>query len=57
MIYIASKHYKIVCKEHCFHVKNMKEENKVSYQTTALALEDGCRFCKHCFKEKVAEKI
>ena len=47
-MYYASKNYKIVCAPHCFHVKNIKEENLVSYLTVEQAIEDGCRKCKHC---------
>lgn len=28
MKYVCSKNYKILCKEDCYHVKNIKEENK-----------------------------
>ena len=50
MKYIASKKYKIVCKETCFHIKNIKEENKNFYDDLKQALIDGCRPCKHCLK-------
>lgn len=43
---------KVVCKDNHFHVKNIKDKNKVRYETLYQALNDGCRKCKHCFKEQ-----
>ena len=48
MRYVCSKNYKILCKEDCYHVKNIKEENKVWFDTVAEGLEYGCRPCKYC---------
>lgn len=31
MKYVCSKNYKILCKKDCYHVKNIKEENKDIY--------------------------
>lgn len=50
MRYVCSKKYKVLCKEDCFHVKNMKEENKVWFDTIEEGLNYGCRPCKHCLK-------
>ena len=47
-MYVASKYYKVLCEESCFHVKNIKEENKLFYETIQEGLDDGCRKCKHC---------
>lgn len=52
-MYFASKNYKIVCKESCYHVKNIKEKNLVTYETVEEAISKGCRQCKHCFKNEV----
>ena len=49
--YYASKAYKIVCKESCYHVNNIKDENKLVYNSLEEAIADGCRSCKHCFKD------
>jgi methylphosphotriester-DNA--protein-cysteine methyltransferase len=49
-MFYASKKYKIVCKEDCFHVNNIKEKNLIVYESLNDALKDGCRPCKHCFK-------
>jgi len=51
MKYYASKRYRVVCKEDCYHVKNIKPENIVEYITLEDAIADGCRPCKHCLKE------
>lgn len=48
MKYVCSKKYKILCKEDCYHVKNIKEENRVWFDTVAEGLKYGCRPCKHC---------
>jgi methylphosphotriester-DNA--protein-cysteine methyltransferase len=48
MKYVCSKNYKILCREDCFHVKNMKEENKVWFDTIEEGFEYGCRICKDC---------
>lgn len=45
---VASKKYKIACKESCFHVKNIKKENLVIYNSIEEAIGNGCRPCKHC---------
>jgi methylphosphotriester-DNA--protein-cysteine methyltransferase len=47
-MYVASKRYKIVCEDSCYHVRNIKESNKILYQTLKDAIADGCRPCKHC---------
>ena len=51
-MFYASKNYKVVCKEDCYHVKNILDKNKLEYSTLQEALDDGCRECKHCFKDK-----
>lgn len=48
MRYVCSKNYKILCKEDCYHVKNIKEENKVWFDTIDKGINYGCRPCKHC---------
>ena len=50
MRYVCSKKYKILCREDCYHVKNIKEENKVWFDTVEAGLAFGCRLCKHCLK-------
>jgi hypothetical protein len=49
-MYIASKKYKIVCKDTCFHVNNIAVKNRIEYETIDEAIMDGCRKCKDCFK-------
>lgn len=49
--YYASKAYKIVCKESCHHVNNIKDENKLVYVNLKDAIADDCSPCKHCFKD------
>jgi methylphosphotriester-DNA--protein-cysteine methyltransferase len=49
-MFIASKNYKVVCKDTCFHVKNIANKNRLEYTTIEEALADGCRKCKHCFR-------
>lgn len=56
MKYVCSKNYKILCKEDCYHVKNIKEENRVWFDTIEEGLEYGCRPCKHCMSEMVYGK-
>jgi len=51
-MFYASRKYKIVCKETCFHVKNIGEKNKVEYKTLEDAVKDGCRCCKDCLNER-----
>lgn len=52
MKYYASKKYKIVCREDCYHVHNIKPANLISYVSLADAIKDGCRPCKHCLGDK-----
>jgi len=47
-VYYASKKYKIVCKENCYHVKNISLANLIYYETLKDAILDGCRECKDC---------
>ena len=51
MKYVCSKKYKILCKETCYHVKNIKSENAVWFDTYDDGLEYGCRPCKHCMTD------
>lgn len=56
MKYFASKKYKVVCREDCFYVKNIKQENLLEYNSLFGAIVDGCRPCKHCVtKHSVSE--
>jgi methylphosphotriester-DNA--protein-cysteine methyltransferase len=48
-MYIASKNYKIVCRDTCYHVKNIADKNRIEYETLNAAINDGCRRCRHCF--------
>lgn len=48
MTYFASRNYRIVCMEGCYHVRNIALYNLITYETLEEALEDGCRPCKHC---------
>lgn len=50
--FYASKKYKIVCQGNCYHVKNIKPNNLLTYKTLEEALADGCRPCKHCIGKK-----
>lgn len=52
-MFYASKNYMVLCKESCFHVKNIKQKNLLTYKTMDEAIEDGCRKCKHCFKNTI----
>ena len=52
MKYVCSKKYKILCKEDCYHVKNIKPENMVWFNTYEDGIKYGCRPCKHCKPEK-----
>ena len=52
MKYVCSKKYKILCKEDCYHVKNIKPENVVWFDTFNQGIEYGCRPCKHCKPEQ-----
>ena len=57
MRYVCSKKYKILCREDCYHVKNIKEENRVWFETIAEGVNYGCRPCKHCKPyEKLTEE-
>lgn len=51
-MFYASKNYKVVCKENCFHKKNIKNKNLIIYKTYEQAIKDGCRPCKHCLNKK-----
>lgn len=51
MKYYASKKYKIACKEGCYHIKNIKAENLIEYDSKESALNDGCKVCKDCLKK------
>lgn len=53
MRYVCSKNYKILCKEDCYHVDNIKEENKVWFATISDGIKYGCRPCKHCMSHFV----
>lgn len=46
--FIAGKRHKIVCASDCYHVKNIKPENRLYFNTLDEALANGCRPCKHC---------
>ncbi len=48
MKYVCSKKYKILCREDCYHVKNIKPENQVWFDTIEEGLEYCDRTCKHC---------
>jgi len=52
-MFIASKKYKIVCKDTCYHVRNIKFKNLITYKTLEEACADNCRPCKHCLKDQV----
>lgn len=52
MKYVCSKNYKILCKEDCYHVKNIKEENRIWFDTIDEAIKCGCKPCKHCMPTK-----
>jgi methylphosphotriester-DNA--protein-cysteine methyltransferase len=51
MKYVCSKKYKILCRENCYHVKNIKEENRVWFNSVEEGTAFGCRPCKHCKPE------
>ena len=51
MRYVSSNKYKTLCREDCYHVKNIKEENKVWFDTLQEGIDYGCRLCKHCRPE------
>lgn len=58
-LFYAGKKHKIVCAGDCYHVKNIKPENRIVYESLADAISDGCRPCKHCggrFKNVKEEK-
>lgn len=48
MRYVCSKNYKILCREDCYHVKNIKEENKIWFESIEEGIAFRCRPCKHC---------
>jgi hypothetical protein len=48
--YYASKKYKIACNEGRYHIKNIKPENLVVYESIKDVITDGCRLCKDCNK-------
>lgn len=50
-MFYASKKYKVICLQSCYHVKNIKLENLITYETMSEAIKDGCRPCKHCMKD------
>ena len=52
MKYVCSKNYKILCKENCYHVKNIKEENRIWFDAIDGAIKCGCKPCKHCMPTK-----
>ena len=52
MKYVCSKKYKILCKKDCYHVKNIKEENRIWFDTIDEAIKCGCKPCKHCMPTK-----
>jgi hypothetical protein len=52
MKYVCSKKYKILCEATCYHVNNIKEENKVWFDTIEEGLRYGCRLCKHCLGKR-----
>lgn len=52
MKYVCSKKYKVLCEETCFHVKNIKEENKAWFNSIKEGADFGCRPCKHCIEKK-----
>lgn len=47
-LFYAGKRRKIVCAGDCYHVKNIKPENQLVYNSLEEAINDGCRPCKHC---------
>lgn len=47
-LFYAGKKHKIVCAGDCYHVKNIKPENRLVYNSLKEAINDGCRPCKHC---------
>lgn len=47
-LYYAGKRHKIVCAGDCYHVRNIKKENRITYTTYTEAMYDGCKPCKHC---------
>lgn len=46
--FIAGKRHKIVCASDCYHVKNIKPENRLYFNSFEEAIANGCRPCKHC---------
>jgi hypothetical protein len=46
--FYAGKKQRIVCAGDCYHVKNIKAENRLQYDSLADAFNGGCRPCKHC---------
>ena len=52
MRYVCSKKYKVLCEATCYHVNNIKEENRVWFNTVEEGLKYGCRLCKHCLGKR-----
>lgn len=47
-MYIAAKKYKILCHESCYHVKNIKVSNRLTFKTIEEGLSVCIRVCKIC---------
>lgn len=48
-VYIAGKRGKIICAGDCYHVRNIKPENRLIFTSVEEALDAGCkRVCKDC---------
>ena len=56
-LFYAGKRHKIVCAGDCYHVKNIKPENQLVYNSLEEAIADGCRPCKHCQGKHKVEKV
>ena len=56
-LFYAGKRHKIACAGDCYHVKNIKPENRLMYGSLEEAIKDGCRPCKHCRGKHKAETI
>ena len=56
-LFYAGKRHKIVCAGDCYHVKNIKPENQLIYNTLEEAVNDGCRPCKHCNGKHKIESV
>lgn len=55
-LFYAGKRRRIVCAGDCYHVKNIKPENQLIYNSLEEAIADGCRPCKHCLGKHKTEK-